>query len=154
MIPEFQELNEEEIDLMLKTPLLTSILVAGADDSIDKAELKEAITILNLNPKKARKEVREYYKHVSEDVEDKLKVIIHELPSSTSERSKLIISELERLNTVLPKLSKSFSIRFYESLKELAKKVAESSGGVFGFMSIGYEEAQVIDLKMIKDPSK
>ena len=39
-------------------------------------------------------------------------------------------------------------------MKDHAVKIAESSGGVFGFMSVGYEESKVIDLKMIKDPSK
>ena len=154
MIPEFTELNETEVDLMLKAPLLTAILVASADDNIDKSEMKEAVNVLSLSPQKSRKELKSYYSLVAEDVEDKLKILVHELPSTTRERTDVILEELKQLNSILPKLNKSFSIRFYESLKDLAKRVAESSGGVFGFMSVGYEESKVIELKMIKDPSK
>ena len=154
MIPEFKNLMDDEIELMFKAPLLTAILVAGADDTIDRTEIKEAVNILTLRPQKSRRELIDYYSIVAEDVEDKLKVLIHEFPSNTSQRSDLITEDLKKLNSIFRKLDKNFSIRFYESLKDIALRVAESSGGVFGFMSVGFEESRVIDLKMIKDPSK
>ncbi|HEX9648942.1 MAG TPA: hypothetical protein VGA21_00160 [Cyclobacteriaceae bacterium] len=154
MIPEFEKLNNDEVDLMFKAPLLTAILVAGADDTVDRSELKEAVNIITLRPQKSRKELVDYYTLVAEDVEDKLKVLLHEFPSNTIKRTDMITDELKKLNSIFPKLDKNFSIRFYESLIEIALRIAESSGGVFGFMSVGYEESRVIDLKMIKDPSQ
>jgi len=154
MIREFEELNEEEVELMFKVPILVAILVAGADSKIDNTEMKEAIKVISLKPQKARKELVQYYKLVAEDFEDKLKLTIYELPSDTMKRADLIIEELKKLNKILPKLHKPFALKFYESIKDIAKKIAESSGGVFGFMAIGYEESKVVDLKMIKDPSK
>lgn len=154
MIPEFDQLDEEEVELMFKVPMLVAILVAGADSKIDNSEMREAIKVISLKPQKARKELVEYYKLVAEDFEDKLKLTIYELPSDAMKRSDIIIEDLKKLNSVLPKLDKRFAIKFYESMKEISKKVAESSGGVFGFMSVGYEESKVVDLKMIKDPSR
>jgi len=154
MIPEFEKLNNDEVDLMFKAPLLTAILVAGADDTVDRSELKEAVNIITLRPQKSRKELVDYYTLVAEDVEDKLKVLLHEFPSNTTKRTDMITDDLKKLNSIFPKLDKNFSLRFYESLLEIALRIAESSGGVFGFMSVGYEESRVIDLKMIKDPSQ
>jgi len=153
MIPEFDNLTDEEVELMFKAPMLVAVLVAGADSDIDKTEMNEAIKVISLKPQKARKELVSYYKIVAEDFEDKLKLTIHEFPNDALKREKAVIEELSKLNKILPKLEKPFAVKFYESIKDIGKKIAESSGGVFGFMSIGYEESKVVDLKMIKDPS-
>ncbi len=154
MIPEFNRLSTEETDLMFKAPFLIIILIAGADDKIDKHEMKQAISISKLKLKRARRELVEYYNIVGQDFEDKLKIFIHDLPKDTGERNEEISKELVKLNDIFPKLDKKFAVNFYESMKDIAKKIAESSGGVFGFMSVGYEESKMIDLKMIREPSK
>ncbi len=154
MIQEFDCLSSEETDLMFKAPFLITILIAGADDKIDKQEMKQAVAISKLKLKRARRELVEFYNNVGQDFEDKLKIFIHDLPKDTDERNEEISKELAKLNDILPKLDKKFAINYYESMKDWAVKIAESSGGVFGFMSVGYEESKVVDLKMIRDPSK
>jgi len=154
MIQEFNSLSSEETDLMYKAPFLIIILIAGADDKIDKQEMKQALAISKLKLKRARRDLVEYYNEMGQDFEDKLKIFIHDLPKDTDERNEEISTELAKLNDILPKLDKKFAINYYESMKDWAVKIAESSGGVFGFMSVGYEESKVLDLKMIKDPSK
>jgi len=154
MIPEFNRLSTEETDLMFKAPFLIIILIAGADNKIDKHEMKQAISISKLKLKRARRELVEYYNIVGQDFEDKLKIFIHDLPKDTGERNEEISKELVKLNDIFPKLDKKFAVNFYESMKDIAVKIAESSGGVFGFMSVGYEESKMIDLKMIREPSK
>ena len=54
----------------------------------------------------------------------------------------------------MPKIDKTFSIKLYASLKEYAKRIAEASGGVLGYLSVSYEESQLVDLKMIHEPKK
>ena len=154
MIPEFNRLSSEETDLMFKAPFLIIILIAGADDKIDKHEMKQAVAISKLKLKRARRELVKYYNIVGEDFEDKLKIFIHDLPKDTDERNEEISKELAKLNDIFPKIDKQFAVNYYESMKDMAVKIAESSGGVFGFMSVGYEESKVVDLKMIKEPSK
>ena len=153
MIEEINALENEERDLMYKAPILVAILVAGADGNIDRAEIKEAISISSLKKVKARKALKDYYTEVGEHFEDKLKHGITTYPSDVGEREKMISAELEQLNAVLPKLDSKFAVEFHASLKDFAKRVAEASGGIFGYMSVGYEESKLVDLKMIKDPS-
>ncbi len=153
MITEFEYLEQEERNLMYSAPILVAILIAGADGKIDKAEMREAISISSMKKIKARKELKLFYEEVTRDFEDKLKVGIARYPSNPTERQKIIIEELKGINGILPKLNIKFAIKFYESLKDFGKKIAESSGGILGYMSVGYEESKLIDLKMIKDPS-
>lgn len=153
MIPEFADLNQEETELIFSLPIYVAVLIAGADGKIDTNEVKKAISLSGLQTKKARKELLEYYRQVNTDYEDKLKMTIANLPAGTKEREKLLIEEIAKVNEIFPKLEKSFAIKLYASYKEIAKHIAEASGGVFGYMAVGYEESKLIDLKMIKKPS-
>ncbi|MEQ9403785.1 MAG: hypothetical protein RIM99_09385 [Cyclobacteriaceae bacterium] len=154
MIPEFESLREDEVEVIVKAPVYVAILIAGADGNIDKSERKEAINVARNKQSRSREQLAEFYKIVGEAFEDNFNSLIDELPSGTEERISAITKELRKLNFILPKVDKNFSIKFHASLKELAKKIAESSGGVLGYLSVGYEEAKLMELKMINDPSK
>jgi hypothetical protein len=128
------------------------ILIAGADGTIDKREIKEAI---NITVKKKDKTILDnYFKEVSQDFEDKLKVLLQSYPYESSQRNPVLIQELSQLNPILKKLDKSFSKPFYDMLKELAEKIAGSSGGLWGMMSVDSEEAKYIRLTMLDDPGQ
>ena len=153
MIHQFENLTPEETELMLEVPILVSVLIAGADSTFDKAEIKEAISVSRLKQKKARKELIEYYQAIGDEFESRLRETISHFPDGVNERNEMIINRLKELNDVLPKLDRTFAIKFYESMKDIAKRIAEASGGVLGYMAIGYEESKLIDLKMIKNPA-
>jgi hypothetical protein len=154
MIPQFEDLSTDERELMYSLPIYVSVLIAGADGKIDAVEIKKAVSLSDIKKLKARKDLLEYYNHVSTDYEDKIKMTIANLPVGHKEREKILVDNLQSVNAVFKKIDKPFAIKLYASLKEIAKHIAEASGGVFGYMSVGYEESRLIDLKMIKDPAK
>jgi hypothetical protein len=78
---------------------------------------------------------------------------IASLPREARKRTPLILEELKKLNTILSKLDRKFAIQFYESMKDIAKKIAKSSGGVLGYISVDYEESKLMELKVIKNPA-
>lgn len=153
MIKEFENLREDEIDVLLKAPIYVAILIAGADGNIDKSERKEAIEVARSKQSRAREQLVEFYKKVSENFEIEFNRLMDELPKDHKEREKIISGELRKLNFIFPKIDKNFGVKLYASLKELAKKIAEASGGVLGYLSVSYEESKLMDLKMIKYPS-
>ena len=154
MVKEFENLREDEIQVMLDAPVYVAILIAGADGNIDKSERKEAINTARSKQSRAREQLVDFYKEVSGRFETRFTELIDALPDNVDERNPKIISELRKLNFIMPKIDKNFSIKFYASLKDLAKKIAEASGGVLGYLSVSYEEAKLLDLKMINDPDK
>lgn len=153
MIDQLENLAPSEADLLLRAPLLVCILIAGADNDIDKKEIKSAIELANNRQKKSKSGMMEFYKNVAEDFEDKLKILIQSYPYEATQRNPLITLDLQELNSVLPKIERGTAVEFYNTLRDIAKKMAESSGGLLGLKSIGPEEAKYILLPMIKDPA-
>ncbi|MEM7110257.1 MAG: hypothetical protein AAF519_18670, partial [Bacteroidota bacterium] len=80
MIEQFKNLEESEVEVMFKIPILVSILIAGADNNIDNTEIKKAISLSKIRQQKARKDLIDYYKIVGADFEDKLKILIQQYP--------------------------------------------------------------------------
>ena len=151
MISELRKLTNEEQEFFAKSPILVCILIAGADGTIDRKEVNEAIE--QAKKRQGQYGISDFYKEVGEDFEDKLKIVLREYPSAPEQRNKQIAEELKRLNDILPKLNKDFSVKFYHSLREIALKIAQSSGGILGMKSIGKEESQYVELPMLVEPS-
>ncbi len=138
---------------MLRAPLIACILIAGADGEIDRKEIQRAMDHTRKAATKSRQTVVDYFKLVQEDFEDKLKIVMQGFPSEVKERNQLIVEELSRLNTILPKLPGAFAAEFYSRMRDLAHQVASSSGGMLGLNAVGDEEARYVDLSMIQKPS-
>lgn len=152
MLAQIARLAPSESDLVLRAPLLVCILIAGADNDIDRKEIRKAIDLANKKQKKTDSHLMEFYKIVGEDFEDKLKVLIQSFPYEATQRNPLITLDLQELNKVLLKIDRAIALEFYQSLREIAQKIAESSGGLLGMKSIGNEEAKYVNLPMITDP--
>lgn len=150
---EFEKLSSTEADLLLKAPLLVCILIAGADDDIDRKEIKKAIQLAQKKQSRGNSRLVDYYQLMAEDFEDKLKVLIQTFPPKAAQREPILQAELEELNIVFTKIDQNWAIDFYKSLLEIAKETAESSGGLLGMKSVGEEEAKFINLPMIKNPA-
>jgi hypothetical protein len=153
MMIDFDRLNDREVELMYKAPFLVCILIAGADGKIDRKEIKEAISIAEKKHKKAT-HMTAYFRELTQDFEDKLKILIQGFPYESTQRNPLIVSELAELNEVLPKIPMLFAVEFYTFLTDIASGIASSSGGLMGLRdSIDAEEAKYIKLSMIQKPS-
>lgn len=152
MVEEFSGLSSNEKELMYKVPVMVSILIAGADNDIDRSELHQAVSLSRIKQTKAREDLIDFYREAGKDFEDKMKIMIQRYPANATERNAQIIAELERVNEILPKLDNRFAVEFYASIRDMAKKIAEASGGVLGYLAVGYEESKLIGLDMIKDP--
>jgi hypothetical protein len=153
MIPEFEKLNDEEIELMLKAPILVCILIAGADGNIDRKEIKQAIAVAQ-KQKKDNASLAEYFRELSQDFEDKIKVLIQSFPYESTQRAPLVMEELAQVNAVWAKIDPTFALDFYEMLLALAEKIATSSGGLWGMKTVGAEEAKYMKLPMLMNPTK
>jgi hypothetical protein len=149
------KLSAPELETLSRAPLLVCILIAGADNEIDNKEIRSAIKMANGGSGKSKSGdgLSQFLKVVTEDIEDKLKIIISTFPQDSAERNPILLDELKRLNKILPKIDKSFASGYYRCLLQIARKVAESSGGLLGIQAIGDEEEQFIGLPMIKNPA-
>lgn len=153
MIKEFFVLTEEERNIMMDTPVLITILIAGADGKIDEKEKEWAYKVKVFRSNKEDSRLSSYFTEVGEIFKDRLEELIDELPDNIGERNSKITSRLEKLNDIFPKLDKNFAVEFYKNMLSYAEQIAKASGGVLGYSSISPEERKWLGLEFIKDPS-
>lgn len=149
-----KNLNTEEIEELYLIPVWISILIAGADNKINKAEIKKAIKTSREKQRKENQLIIDYYKEVAAKFEVNLKGYIALMPEDHGQMMTFLVNKLSMVNSFLSKLEKEFAVQLYLSFRDFATKVARASGGLFGLLSVSYAESKYIDLKMIADPSK
>ena len=155
MVTQLQHLSEQEVELIYRAPILTSILISGAEGPINNRKIDTAIEFAKKEVKEARALMYDLYLEISEDMEEKIQEMIRLYPVDPHQRNQQILQELEKLNEILPKLDKSFAVVYYISLKNIARKIARSTGGFLGiFGKISKAERKYLDLDMIEDPLK
>jgi hypothetical protein len=89
---------------------------------------------------------------LSADFEDKLKILIQSYPVDAHQRTEAITQELARLNLLWPKVPAEFSRAYYGMLRDLALRIATSSGGIWGMRKISPEEERLLKLPMLVEP--
>lgn len=150
----FSRLSVEEMEELCLIPIWVSILIAGADNNIDKAEIRKAIRLAREKQNNAHDSIVEYYKKVCDRFEQNLKGYITLMPPKLEQRVEFLVGKLERVNYFFSKLDLEIAYPLYLSFREFAVGVARSSGGIFGLLAISDAESKYIDLKMIADPSE
>jgi hypothetical protein len=153
MIYEFEPLTRDEQEQMLKAPSLIAVLIAGADDKIDNHELKRAVELVKVKTFSEKPGLREYYKEVSNTIEQDIDDVLAALPGDAAGRNEVLSAELFLLNKSLSRLKPKFAHDVYASWKHYAHMIAQSWGGILGINSISLHEKAVKDLPMINEPA-
>ena len=145
----FKDISETDYaKLKLAIPEIT-ILIAGADGEIEKAEIAWAEKITQIRSYKMSKDLTGFYQEVGKTFQADLDLLIEELPAHVDDRQKILSKRLAEINPILAKLEPTLAFHLYKSLLSFAKHVAKSSGGLLGFFSIGPKESEVVGLLMI-----
>ncbi|MBX7126471.1 MAG: hypothetical protein K1X47_12325 [Cyclobacteriaceae bacterium] len=149
---DLDKLSPEDADLVLRAPVMVAILIAGADGDVDGKEIHAAIAFAKKAHKNATPSMRKLFDLVSEDFEDKLLILMQSYPADHLRRNEVLAAELQKLNAIWGHLDPGFADSYYQSIRAIARRIAESSGGFFGIRKIGEAEAQYVDLPMVAPP--
>ena len=140
--------DEERQELYDAIPLIT-ILIAGADGTIDEDELAWSKKLTHIRSYSTSEQLQSFYHKIEEDLQDKLKRWQDALPKDVNQRQEALSARLAQLNPILAKMDPEAGAIFYKHLTSFAKHVARASGGLLGFGSISREENKLIDLPML-----
>lgn len=147
---QFDQLTPEERNLLYTSPALVTYLIGGADGNFDTKEEVQSSHFIRIHAADGDPILFDFYKHVEITYFDVLDAVVKQYEDApVKERTDKIVAELEKLNTILPKVDNLYARVFIKSLRSLAKVVAEVSGGVLGFLEVGYEEERLMGLEMI-----
>ena len=147
---QFNQLTQEEKELLIASPALITYLIGGSDDNFDTKEEVQSSHIVRLRANNGDALLFDFYKIVEENYFEQLDSTVKKYEKyPLKERTEILKNELSKLNTILPKIDSLYAGALLKSFRSLAKTVAEASGGLMGFIEISYEERQLIDLDMI-----
>lgn len=144
-IKHFNNISDEEAALLIKAPALVTVLIAGADENIEKKEREWAAKLVHYRTFTSDPRLQDYY----ELVKARFETYVNDLTDNWTPGSAAVTEELAGVKDILAKLDDEYADLLRESWKSLAKKVAEASGGLLGFGSIDEAEMKLISLPMI-----
>jgi len=151
MIQGFENISENQFDVLKNAISWITVLIAGADGKIDKEETDWAVKLTKIRSYANPNSLTPFYEEVGKDFTKKLKDLLAAVPQDTQKRNELLQRKLAEINEILPKLDNKIAYALYQSYTSFAEHVAKESGGFMGFFSISKEETNWIGLPMI-DP--
>lgn len=154
MLKEFTPLAPSEQQALFDAIPLIVILVAGADGDMDEVELAEAQKLADIRSYDNHGRLQAYYELIDNNLVGRIQEIAKELPVDLETRQEAIAQNLSKLNEIFPKMEEPFGYLYYQSFHSFSQHVAESHGGFMRFMTVGPEEAKVVDLPMIEPVAK
>lgn len=149
-IASLSQLSTEEVNLVLNTPALVSLLIGGADNNFDNEEKEKAKKIVAFRKTTGDPLLFEYFNLVEETFENEIQILSERYSGDVLERNSKITEELVKLNEILPKMDHNYANALLQNWRTLAKGVAEASGGFLGMFEESSEEAHLVGLKMIE----
>jgi hypothetical protein len=153
MLFELRKLTKEEESIMLHAPIWTALLVGFADGEIHAVELEKLREVVHVKTYSELNDVRKLYQEI-EKYEESSEILERELeilPTNPDARTDYFITNLSKLNQVLPKLSVPYQRQYVNSLKEIAAAIANAEGGFLGFGTVSKEESKYLHLPMINE---
>ena len=155
MLFQLRNLSEREYKLVMDAPILVGILIGSADGILSEKEVSRLREIIQTKVYSEKNDVHLLYKKLAEgDLNDN----ITSLAAQTAEfptielKEEFMISQLSRLNKILPKLNHAYAVQYRKTLKDIAVAIANASGGILGIGRVSYEEGELLDLKFILKP--
>ena len=129
MIKQFDKLTENEIELLLKAPVLVSVLAASGDHEISKEEKAEAIKLAHLKTFTAVSLLLPYYNEVENNFKTYFESIVKKYVPFDDFKREELKKEIGALNTVIAKLDKNFAEILHKSLSGYAEHVRKADRG-------------------------
>lgn len=148
-IASLSQLSTEEVNLVLNTPALVSLLIGGADNNFDNEEKERAKKIVAFRKTTGDPLLFEYFNLVEETFENEIQILSERYSGDALERNSKITEELVKLNEILPKMDHNYANALLQNWRTLAR-CGRSIWRILGMFEESSEEAHLVGLKMIE----
>lgn len=128
----FKKLTKDEIELLLKAPVLVSVLAASRDHKISNEEKADAIKLAHLKTFTADPLLLSYYKEVENNFKHYFEMIVKKYAPFNDVKREELKKEINILNTVIIKLNKKIAKTLHNSLSRYAEHVKKSERSFLG----------------------
>ena len=131
MISEFEKLNLQEQELLIKAPVLFSVLASCSDHVINKAQKSDAIKLAHIKTFTAIPELQPYYKEVENNFKDYFECISEQYYPFDEAHRHLLKLEIKNVQKIIQKLPSSYGALLSKSLERYAIHVKRATYSIF-----------------------
>jgi hypothetical protein len=131
MITELEKLSEAEYDLLLKAPVLMSVLVSCAGGEVNKKQKAEAIKLSHIKTFTAVPELRPYYKEVEKNFQGDFESIASTYYPFDDKKRNALKKEMEKVPPILKKLDPEYAGFLGRGLERYANHVKRAAHSIF-----------------------
>ena len=131
MISEFEKLNLQEQELLIKAPVLFSVLTSCSEHVINKAQKSDAIKLAHIKTFTAETELKPYYKEVEINFKDYFECISEQYYPFDESHRHLLKLEIKNVQKIIQKLPSSYATLLSKSLERYAIHVKRAAYSVF-----------------------
>ncbi|MEO6188392.1 MAG: hypothetical protein ABIO82_02575 [Ginsengibacter sp.] len=127
----FENLSEEERQLLYKAPILLSVLASCSPKEVHQGQKADAIKLAHLKTFTAMPSLLSYYAEVEKNFKEQFEDAIEKYcPCDESKRNE-IKKELAKINLIINKLDKEWAQSLHISLEKFANHVKKARHSVF-----------------------
>jgi hypothetical protein len=131
MIPQFEKLNLREQELLIKAPVLLSVLAACSEHFINQKQKADAIKLAHIKTFTAVPELQPYFKEVEKNFKAQFEETAERYyPFDEDHRNKLKM-EIRNAQKIISGLEPSFAAALNKSLERYAIHVKRATYSIF-----------------------
>jgi hypothetical protein len=131
MIKQFEKLTQDEQDLLLRAPVLVSVLAACSYNYVNKSQKADAIKLAHFKTFTAAPVLLPYYIEVDKTFREKFDATVEKYFPFDDEKREALKKEITHVNQVLTKLDKDYAAILHKSLEKYARHVNKAAHSVF-----------------------
>jgi hypothetical protein len=131
MITELEKLSETEYELLLKAPVLMSVLASCTDGEVNKKQKADAIKLSHIKTFTAMPELRPYYKEVEKNFQGDFETVADTYYPFDDKKRNALKKEIEKVLHILKKLDPEYAEMLGRSLERYAGHVKRATHSVF-----------------------
>ena len=131
MIKHFEKLTKEESELLLKAPVLVSLLASSSFNRINKTQKADAIKLAHIKTFSSDFALINYYDAVNKHFKDEYEAAQEKYAPFDDNKLNSLRKELDRVNVIISKLDKNYGRLLHQSLENYGKHVKNADHSIF-----------------------
>jgi hypothetical protein len=131
MIAQFEKLTPQEQELLIKAPVLLSVLASCSERGINKAQKSDAIKLAHIKTFTAIVELQPYFKLVEKSFKEHFEQIAEQYYPIDDDHRNLLKLEIQNIQKIIAKLNPSYGRALSKSLERYTIHVKRATYSIF-----------------------
>ena len=131
MIPQFEKLNTAEKELLIKAPVLLSVLASCSGNAINKTQKADAIKLAHIKTFTAIPELQPYFKEAEVNFKELFEKTADRFYPFDEQKRILLKQEIARVQATIKKLEPRFAMALSKSLERYTIHVKRATHSIF-----------------------